>query len=170
MEEEVSVEELKAAIRKGVLARAPRLRGFRLQEQGRSGASRRCRRLPAQPARCRGRQGTDPETGEEDERPSSKGSLLRSGIQDHDRPVRRQAYLRPRILRPRRVRLLRGQRFQGQRERIGRILEMNATDRIDRDDLLAGDIVAVRRFQEHHHRRHPVRRGNADRPRVHAVR
>ena len=39
----------------------------------------------------------------------------------------------------------------GQRERLGRILEMNAAERIDRDDA-AGDIVACVGFQELHHR------------------
>ena len=32
---------------------------------------------------------------------------------------------------------------KGNRERIGRILEMNANDRVDRDSCSAGDIVAV---------------------------
>lgn len=32
---------------------------------------------------------------------------------------------------------------KGNRERVGRILEMNANERVDRDDCVAGDIVAV---------------------------
>ncbi|MCG4849334.1 elongation factor G, partial [Streptococcus gordonii] len=35
----------------------------------------------------------------------------------------------------------------GQRERLGRILEMNAAERIDRDDAAAGDIVACVGFK-----------------------
>ena len=55
------------------------------------------------------------------------------------------------------------------RERLGRILEMNANERVDRDNCSAGDIVALRRPQEHHHRRDPLRREAPDHPRVHRV-
>ena len=38
------------------------------------------------------------------------------------------------------------------KERIGRILQMHANHREDKDAVFAGDIVAGRRPQEHHHR------------------
>ena len=38
------------------------------------------------------------------------------------------------------------------KERIGRILQMHANHREDIDAVFAGDIVAARRPEEHHHR------------------
>ena len=70
----------------------------------------------------------------------------------------------------------------GHRERFGRILEMNANDRIDVDAAATGDILAAVGLKntttgdtlcaeghEIHHRRHPVRRGSRDCARVHRV-
>ena len=56
------------------------------------------------------------------------------------------------------------------RERLGRILEMNANERVDRDDLLRRRHRRLRRPQEHHHRRDPLRREAPRHPRVHRVR
>ena len=55
---------------------------------------------------------------------------------------------------------------QGQRERIGRILQMHANHREDRDVVYTGDIVAVVGLKGDDHRRHALRSRPADRPRV----
>ena len=92
MEEDFTVEELKAALRKGVLANELNLVfvGSAYKNKGRPGAARRCRRLPAEPARRRGchRYRSGYRRGD---RASSflRRALLRPGLQDHDRPVRR---------------------------------------------------------------------------------
>ena len=72
-DEEIPVEKLKAAIRAGVLSNElnPCPRGLRLQEQGRAGAARRRRRLPAEPARRSPGGGHQPQTGEADSRKAS---------------------------------------------------------------------------------------------------
>ena len=91
MDEEFSVEELKAALRKGVIACEvqPCLRGFRLQEQGRSGTPRRCCRLPACSGRRSGHQGHQSRDWRgRHPRSRPEGSLLGFGLQDYDRPLR----------------------------------------------------------------------------------
>ena len=149
MEEDFTVEELKAALRKGVLPTSSTSSSWlRLQEQGRPGAARRCRRLPASPIDVEAVTGTDPDTGEEIERHPSFDEPF-SGLVFKimtDPFVGKLTY----------VRVYSGRAesgsyvvnaSNGQRERLGRILEMNAAERIDRDDACAGDIVACVGFK-----------------------
>ena len=51
------------------------------------------------------------------------------------------------------------------KERIGRILQMHANHREDKDAIYAGDIVAVVGLKHDHDRRHPVRPAAPDRAR-----
>ena len=53
----------------------------------------------------------------------------------------------------------------GRQERVGRILEMHANHREEREDIFAGDIVAGRRPQADLDRRHAVRPRGADQAR-----
>ncbi len=85
-------------------------------------------------------------------------ALRRPRLQDHERPLRRLADLRAGLF----GRADQGHRWcsnsvKGKRERIGRMLLMHANHREDIKEARAGDIVALRRPQEHHHRRHAVR-------------
>ncbi len=115
-----------------------------LTEQGRSEAAGRHRRLHALPRghprhrRCepRHRRGRCPSRRRQ--RP-----VLRSGLQDRDRPVRRPSVL---------LRVYSGMLNTGtsvlnstkhQRERIGRILQMHANHREDIECVYSGDIAAV---------------------------
>ena len=80
-------------------------------------------------------------------------AVRRARVQDHERPLRRQAHLLPRLLGQARRREPRcSTRRRTSKERIGRILQMHANHREDKDAVFAGDIVAARRPQEHHHR------------------
>ena len=108
----------------------------RLQEQGRAAAARRRDRLPADPggpAAVQGFQGR----GRGRRRWSASGrqrALRRPGLQDHERPPRRQAHL---------LRVYSGHAAKGgsrvlnvstdKKERIGRILRMHANHREDMD-------------------------------------
>ncbi len=72
-----------------------------VQEQGRPAAARRGRRLPAVAGRRAGdrrdrsdQEGRDPDRAARDRR----RAVCRTGVQDHDRPVRRPADLHPRLL------------------------------------------------------------------------
>ena len=65
-------------------------------------------------------------------------------VQDHERPLRRQAHLPPRLLgHPREGHDASSTRPGDRKERIGRILQMHANHREDRDAVYTGDIVAV---------------------------
>ena len=93
-------------------ARAVRLL---VQEQGRAAAARRGRRLPALAARraagARHRAGARRRGGRDAIRARRRPRAVRGArLQDHGRPVRRQADLLPRLLRPPRVRCARAQR------------------------------------------------------------
>ena len=70
-------------------------------------------------------------------------ALLGAGVQDHDRPPPRQAHLRPGLL----GQLKTGSQVlnstKDRKERVGRILQMHANHREDRDAAFAGDIVAL---------------------------
>ena len=80
-----------------------------------------------------------------------------AGLQDHDRPVRGHADLHPGLLGPAGERL--GlEPAKGKRERIGRLVQMRADKREEIKEALAGDIAARGRAQEHHDRRHALRR------------
>ena len=91
MEEEVSVEELKAALRKGVIACKinPVFVGSAYKNKGvQELLDAVVDYLPA-PVDVPAIKGTIPGTDEEDERPfRPEGPVQRPGVQDHDRPVR----------------------------------------------------------------------------------
>ena len=74
-----------------------------LQEQGRAAAAGRGARLPAQPARraAGGGLGGHPRRGRPPGRAQRRRrrALCGAGLQDHGRPLRRQAHLLPRVLR-----------------------------------------------------------------------
>ena len=91
MDEEFSVEELKAALRKGVIACKinPVFVGSAYKNKGvQELLDAVVDYLPA-PGDVPAIKGTNPETGEEDTRRSRpEGSLLGFGLQDYDRPLR----------------------------------------------------------------------------------
>jgi elongation factor G len=70
-------------------------------------------------------------------------SVLRAGVQDHDRPVCRPADLLPRVFGRGEFRRHGLQPDQGQKERLGRILQMHANERKEIKEVYAGDIAAA---------------------------
>ena len=76
-----------------------------VQEQGRPAAARRGARLPPVAARRAAGRGHRPEDrGARGSQRLRRGAVRRTRLQDHDRPVRRQAHLLPRLLGHARVR------------------------------------------------------------------
>ena len=146
MEEEIPVEELKAAIRKGTIACKlhPVLVGSSYKNKGVQELLDAVVDYLPSPLDIPAIKGTVPGTDEETERkadPQEPFSALAFKIMT-DPFVGKLTYLR----------IYSGKLESGSyalnsckdnRERIGRILEMNANDRIDRDSCSAGDIVAV---------------------------
>ena len=114
--EEPSEETLKRCIRKGHAGRQVRAGAvrLRLQEQGRAAAARRRGRLSAVPDRgaadpgreARHRRADDPEV-------LGRRAVLGARLQDHDRPLRRHAFLHPHLFRRAGKRLLRDEHGQG---------------------------------------------------------
>ena len=87
----------------------------RVQEQGRPTAARRRRRLPPEPARRHRDRGDGHLRRARDGPPRRRQRAVRGPrVQDHERPVRRQAHLLPRVLGQRRVRRRSVERDQGQ--------------------------------------------------------
>ena len=146
MEEEVPTEQLKAAIRKGVLACElnPVLVGSAYKNKGvQELLDAVVDYLPA-PIDVPPIKGTNPETGEEDERPADpKAPFAALAFKIMTDPfVGKLTYLR----------VYSGRLESGsyvtnatkdKKERIGRMLEMNANQRVDVDFCSAGDIIAV---------------------------
>ena len=146
MDEEISVEELKAALRKGVIACKinPVFVGSAYENKGvQELLDAVVDYLPA-PTDVPAIKGTNPDTGEEDERPSDPKapfSALAFKIMT-DPFVGKLTYLR----------IYSGSLEAGsyvtnatkdKKERIGRLLQMHSNQRIDIDSCSAGDIVAV---------------------------
>ena len=150
MEEDFTVEELKAALRKGVLANELNLVfvGSAYKNKGVQELLDAVVDYLPSPLDVEAVTGTDPDTGEEIERHPSFDEPF-SGLVFKimtDPFVGKLTY----------VRVYSGRAesgsyvvnaSNGQRERLGRILEMNAAERIDRDDAAAGDIVACVGFK-----------------------
>ena len=150
MEEDFNVEELKAALRKGVLANELNLVfvGSAYKNKGVQELLDAVVDYLPSPLDVEAVTGTDPDTGEEIQRHPSFDEPF-SGLVFKimtDPFVGKLTY----------VRVYSGRAesgsyvvnaSNGQRERLGRILEMNAAERIDRDDAAAGDIVACVGFK-----------------------
>ena len=141
-----------------------------VQEQGRPAAARRGRRLSAEPARHSA--GRRPQARQRDDRhPRAVGrrAVLGAGVQDHERPVRRHADLRPHLFGQARDRVAGHELGQGQ-EGKGR---PHAADACQRPRGHPGRLRRRHRRaggpQGHHHRRHAVRRQRADHPRADGV-
>ena len=145
-EAEVPVEKLKAAIRKGTLACKlhPVLVGSSYKNKGVQELLDAVVDYLPSPLDCPPVKGTDPNDGSEISRKSDAKepfAALAFKIQT-DPFVGKLTYFRVYS-----GSLENGSYVanssKGSRERIGRILEMNAADRIDRDSCSAGDIVAA---------------------------
>ena len=126
----------------------PGLLRLGVQEQGRAAPARRGPGLPAQPAgrpAARGRARQEGRRRRRDRRARARRQRAVRGprLQDHGRPLRRQAHLLPRLLRQARRRAARVLNVStGRTERVGRILMMHANDREEVDEVYAGDIAA----------------------------
>ena len=145
MEEDFTVEELKAALRKGVLANELNLVfvGSAYKNKGVQELLDAVVDYLPSPLDIPAIEGTDPDTGDTIERHP-----------DFDQPFAGLAFkimTDPFVGKLTYVRVYSGvaesgsyvvNASNGKRERLGRILEMNAAERIDRDDACAGDIIA----------------------------
>ena len=145
MEEDFTVEELKAALRKGVLANELNLVfvGSAYKNKGVQELLDAVVDYLPSPLDIPAIDGTDPDTGDTIERHPS-----------YDEPFAGLAFkimTDPFVGKLTYVRVYSGvaesgsyvvNASNGKRERLGRILEMNAAERIDRDDAAAGDIIA----------------------------
>ena len=150
MEEDFTVEQLKAALRKGVLSNELNLVfvGSAYKNKGVQELLDAVVDYLPSPLDVAAVTGTDPDTGEEVERHPN-----------FDEPFSGLAFkimTDPFVGKLTYVRVYSGQAeagsyvvnaSNGQRERLGRILEMNANERIDRDGCAAGDIVACVGFK-----------------------
>ena len=146
MEEEVSVEELKAALRKGVIACKinPVFVGSAYKNKGVQELLDAVVDYLPSPVDVPPIEGTNPETGEEDNRPSDpKAPFAALAFKIMTDPfVGKLTYLRVYS-----GTLEAGSYVQNatkdKKERIGRLLEMNSNQRQDVDKCSAGDIIAV---------------------------
>ncbi|MDO5335310.1 MAG: elongation factor G [Coriobacteriia bacterium] len=146
MEEEVTVEELKAAIRKGVLSCGlnPVFVGSAYKNKGVQELLDAVVDYLPSPTDVKAIEGTNPETGEADSRPSDpKAPFAALAFKIMTDPfVGKLTYLR----------VYSGSldagsyvinAVKGKKERVGRMLQMHANNRVDIDSCSAGDIVAV---------------------------
>ena len=145
MEEDITVDEIKAALRKGVLANDLNLVfvGSAYKNKGVQELLDAVVDYLPSPLDVPAIEGTDPDTGDTIERHPN-----------YDEPFSGLAFkimTDPFVGKLTYVRVYSGvaesgsyvvNASNGKRERLGRILEMNAAERIDRDDACAGDIIA----------------------------
>ena len=109
--------------------------------------------------------GINPETGaDRGARGRRQGAVLGAGVQDHERPARRAAHLPPRVLGHARRRH-RASTTPPRTRRSGSAACCGCTPTSARRSRrsAAGDIAAVVGLKRHDHRRHAVRREQADR-------
>ena len=146
MEEEISVDELKAAIRKGVIACQinPVFVGSAYKNKGVQELLDAVVDYMPSPVDIPPIKGTNPDTGEEEERPADpKAPFASLAFKIMTDPyVGKLTYLRvysghldagSYVLNA----------TKGKKERIGRLLQMHSNQRVDIDAVSAGDIVAV---------------------------
>ncbi len=146
MDEEISVEELKAAIRKGTIECKlhPVFVGSSYKNKGVQEMLDGVVDYLPSPLDVPAIKGTNPDTGEEDERPSdTKAPFAALAFKIMTDPfVGKLTYLR----------IYSGKldsgsyvtnASKGKKERIGRLLQMHSNQRVDIDSCAAGDIVAV---------------------------
>ncbi|MDD6289522.1 MAG: elongation factor G [Eggerthellales bacterium] len=146
MEEEVTVEEFKAALRKGVIACQinPVFVGSAYKNKGVQELLDAVVDYMPSPLDVPAIKGTNPETGEEEERPADvKAPFASLAFKIMTDPfVGKLTYLR----------VYSGKLESGsyvinaskdKKERIGRLLQMHSNQRVDIDSCIAGDIVAV---------------------------
>ena len=146
MEEEISVDELKAAIRKGVIACQinPVFVGSAYKNKGVQELLDAVVDYMPSPVDIPPIKGANPDTGEEEERPADpKAPFASLAFKIMTDPyVGKLTYLRvysghldagSYVLNA----------TKGKKERIGRLLQMHSNQRVDIDAVSAGDIVAV---------------------------
>ena len=147
-DEEITADDLRRAVRAATRRRRGRARALRhrVQEQGCAAAARRGRRLPAEPARRAPRS-----PGSSPARTSTRSSASRAD----DEPFAALAFKimsDPYVGKLTYFRVYSGKLSAGSpvlnatkdsKERVGRILQMHANHREDKDAVFAGDIVAV---------------------------
>ena len=100
--EELTKEEIKAALRKATISNeiVPVVCGSSYKNRGVQKLLDAIVDYMPAPTDIEAIKGTNPETGEEEDRISSDDAPFSAhGVQDHDRPLRRQAVLLPRVLR-----------------------------------------------------------------------
>ena len=146
-DEEITADDLRRALRTGHHRQPRRARPVRLglQEQGRPAHARRRRRLPAEPARHPARPRA----------PTSRASRSIERKADDAEPFAALAFkimTDPYVGKLTYLRVYSGTLTKGsavlnstkdRKERVGRILQMHANHREDKDAIFAGDIVAV---------------------------
>lgn len=150
MEEEIPLEALKASLRKGVIANELNLVfvGSAYKNKGIQELLDAVVDYLPSPLDLPATKGSDPKTGEEIERAADfkePFSALAFKIMT-DPYVGKLTYLRVYSGRAEAGSYVYNV-TKGTRERLGRILEMNANDRVDREECSAGDIVACVGFK-----------------------
>ena len=147
MEEDVTVEEIKAAIRKGVIACKlnPVFVGSAYKNKGVQEMLDAVVDYMPSPVDVPPIKGTNPETGEEEERPSDpKAPFAALAFKIMTDPyVGKLTYLRVYSGSLDSGSYVINATKGGKKERIGRLLQMHSNQRIDIDHCSAGDIVAV---------------------------
>ena len=147
MEEDVTVEEIKAAIRKGVIACKlnPVFVGSAYKNKGVQEMLDAVVDYMPSPVDVPPIKGTNPETGEEEERPSDpKAPFAALAFKIMTDPyVGKLTYLRVYSGSLDSGSYVINATKGGNNERIGRLLQMHSNQRIDIDHCSAGDIVAV---------------------------
>ena len=145
-EEEITADDLRAAIRRATIANevVPILNGTAFKNKGVQPLLDAVVDYLPSPLDLPPSQGMNLK-GDRDARAQGRRrrAVRRPGLQDHDRPPRRQAHLLPGLQRPARQGRPGLNSRTGNKERLGRLLEMHANhQRGPSTRVFAGDIVA----------------------------
>ena len=171
-DEPVTIDEIKAALRKACIANActPIVCGASFKNKGVQPLLDAVVDFLPSPLDVPAIMGIDLKTDEEVPRPVRRqGAVRRARLQGHDRPVRRQADLLPRLLGHAELGLLRPELDEGpQGAHRSPAADARQPPRGHRRRL-GWRHRGRRRPQEHHHRRHAVRRRRAGAARVHGL-